>query len=82
MKSIYGLAMVSAVAFAALTMSTAPGLAATKAPATYPGGAYCLTYRGGDSDCGFTTLEQCKASAAGIQAECFVNVFKRDDSAI
>ena len=81
MKSIYGLAAVSAIAFAALTLNTAPGFAATVHEA-HPGKAYCLTYRGDDSDCSFATLQQCQASASGIQAECVVNVFKRDDSAI
>jgi hypothetical protein len=33
-------------------------------------GAYCLTYNEGGTDCSFTSLAQCNATASGIGAEC------------
>jgi hypothetical protein len=35
------------------------------------GGAFCLSYRDGGADCGFTTLAQCQASASGTDAGCY-----------
>jgi|KBSMisStandDraft_5_1062788.scaffolds.fasta_scaffold2687971_2 hypothetical protein len=40
-------------------------------PAEAAGGAYCLEYNMGGSDCGFTSLTQCNATASGIGAECY-----------
>jgi hypothetical protein len=33
-------------------------------------GAYCLAYNEGGTDCSFTSLAQCNATASGIGAEC------------
>jgi hypothetical protein len=33
-------------------------------------GAYCLEYNEGGTDCSFTSLAQCDATASGINAEC------------
>src|SRR5579871_3443961 len=35
------------------------------------GGSYCLGYGEGGVDCGFTSLDQCRASASGTNAGCF-----------
>ncbi len=35
------------------------------------GGSYCLSYRDGGADCGFTSLAQCQASASGTDAGCY-----------
>ena len=34
--------------------------------------SYCLEYDYGGSDCSFTSLAQCNATASGLDAECFV----------
>ena len=34
-------------------------------------GSYCLEYNQGGTDCSFTSLAQCNATASGINAECF-----------
>ena len=83
MKTILKLAAVSAVVLPALTFIAGTGSAAVAKPASHPGGAYCLSYnRGGDQqgDCSFKTYAQCQASASGLNAECYANVFNRDDS--
>ena len=35
------------------------------------GGSFCLSYRDGGTDCGFTSLAQCQASASGTDAGCY-----------
>jgi Protein of unknown function (DUF3551) len=35
------------------------------------GGSYCMSDREGRSDCSFTTLAQCWASASGTDAGCY-----------
>ena len=35
------------------------------------GGSFCLSYRDGGADCGFTSLAQCQASASGTDAGCY-----------
>src|SRR5437763_7564194 len=35
------------------------------------GGSYCLAYGEGGTDCGFTTLAQCQASASGTLSGCY-----------
>ena len=58
--------------------AVACGAIAATAPADEParaanawGGSYCLSYREGGTDCGFTSLAQCQASASGIDAGCY-----------
>ncbi len=50
------------------------GAALTAAPAVaeadYP---YCMTHRFGGRECSFTSIQQCLATAAGLQANCFEN---------
>ncbi len=55
----------SAFAFAALS---AP---AAKAAPIVPHGHACLEYDEGGTDCGFTSSNQCQATASGIGAECY-----------
>ena len=35
------------------------------------GGSFCIGYREGGTDCSFTSLAQCQASASGIDAGCY-----------
>ena len=65
MKTLTMMAVAAAVAFS--TASYAATTAPTKKGQT--SGHYCLSYEAGN-DCSFTTLEQCKASAAGIGGDC------------
>lgn|SRR5689334_12311014 len=58
--------------------AVACGAIATTALASEPaqaanawGGSYCLSYREGGTDCSFTSLAQCQASASGIDAGCY-----------
>lgn len=81
MKTASKYAAAAAVMFSAMAFAVTPGSAATVKSASHEG-SYCLQYNKGGSDCGFTSFQQCKASAAGIGAECELNVFHRDDSTI
>jgi phage gp45-like len=65
MKTITVMAVAAAIAFSAASFAATP--ATTKKGQT--SGHYCLAYEAG-SDCSFTSLEQCKASAAGIGGDC------------
>lgn len=78
MKAIYKLAVVSAIAFSAFGLANISGSAAYAGPAV-PSGHYCMTFDTGGSDCGFTSYEQCLATASGIDAECYGKTV-RDDS--
>lgn len=69
MKNITMIAIASAVALSALAFAATPG--AAKAAPVVPPGRYCLSYDYGGSDCGFTSYEQCRATASGIAAECY-----------
>jgi hypothetical protein len=59
------------IVLALLAMS---GVALAAAPAVaeidYP---YCMTHRFGGRECSFTSIQQCLATAAGLQANCFEN---------
>jgi hypothetical protein len=58
---------VACVAFVATAIApTQPSEAAVSR------GSYCLQYSQGGTDCSFTSLDQCKATASGIDAECDV----------
>jgi hypothetical protein len=78
MKNISMIAIASAVALSALAFATTPG--AAKAAPVVPAGRYCLSYDYGGSDCGFTTYEQCQATASGIGAECYGDTLRDDDA--
>jgi hypothetical protein len=78
MKTIRGLTVASAIAFSAFALANISGSAAYAGPAVPPG-HYCMTFDTGGSDCGFTSYEQCLATASGIDAECYGKT-ARDDS--
>ncbi len=61
--------MMFAVACGAIAVAAFTGEPASAANAW--GGAFCLSYRDGGADCGFTTLAQCQASASGTDAGCY-----------
>lgn len=61
-----------AVACGALVASAFAGSMPAEAAGNQ--GSYCLEYGEGGSDCSFTSLAQCNASASGINAECFAVV--------
>jgi Protein of unknown function (DUF3551) len=65
----------------ALSALAGIGLSSTAAEAgpIVPSGHYCLLYDEGGTDCGFTTYQQCEATASGIAAECYGNT-TRDDA--
>lgn len=78
MKTIRELTVASAIAFSAFALANISGSAAYAGPAVPPG-HYCMTFDTGGSDCGFTSYEQCLATASGIDAECYGKT-TRDDS--
>jgi Protein of unknown function (DUF3551) len=55
-----------AVACGAIALVAVAGEGAKTASAW--GGSHCMSYREGRSDCSFTTLAQCQASASGTDA--------------
>jgi len=65
-------------AFFALTVLTTLGAStpsAAQAPINYP---WCAVYggdMGGASNCGFTTLEECRATVSGMGGSCEPNLF-------
>jgi Protein of unknown function (DUF3551) len=65
----------------ALSALAGIGLSSTAAEAgpIVPSRHYCLSYDEGGTDCGFTTYQQCEATASGIAAECYGNT-TRDDA--
>jgi hypothetical protein len=78
MKTIRELTVASAIAFSAFAPANISGSAAYAGPAVPPG-HYCMTFDTGGSDCGFTSYDQCLATASGIDAECYGKT-ARDDS--
>lgn len=75
MKTISMMAIVAAIAFPALAFTAMPG--AAKAGPIVPPGRYCLSYDEGGTDCTFTSYAQCEATAAGLDAECYGETFRR-----
>jgi Protein of unknown function (DUF3551) len=70
MKTIHKIAVVSTVGFSTLVLFAISGSAVCAGPIV-PTGRYCMTFDTGGSDCGFTSYEQCLATASGIDAECY-----------
>ena len=58
-----------AIAWGAIAAAALAGESAKAANAW--GGSYCLSDREGGTDCGFTSLAQCQASASGTNAGCY-----------
>jgi len=65
----------------ALSALAATGLSPSVAEAgpIVPRGHYCLWYAQGGTDCGFTSYQQCQATASGQAAECYGKT-ARDDA--
>jgi uncharacterized protein DUF3551 len=59
------------IAAACGVLVTTAFLGSEPAEAASSRGSYCLEYDEGGSDCSFTSLPECYASAAGIGAECY-----------
>jgi hypothetical protein len=82
MSKIYKTATTTAMAAAVVTLMAMTG-SASAATAPYRDATnYCLRYHEGGSDCGFTSMAQCEATASGIAAECFQNVFGKEGESI
>jgi len=79
MKTIYKLAMASAVTFSAFAFVAMTGSAAHAGPIVPPG-HYCMTYDTGGTDCSFTSYDQCLATASGIDAECYGKTVRDDEN--
>ena len=63
--------VVKLVAMGSLALLAYVATPATSSAAATPSAArYCLNYNEGGTDCGFTSLAQCNATANGIGAEC------------
>jgi hypothetical protein len=60
--------------FAGVALSTS----AADAGPIVPQGRYCLEYAEGGTDCGFTSYNQCQATASGIAAECYGDTVRDD----
>lgn len=60
----------AAAALTLLVHVAAPGAAQAAATGTT---RYCLEYNEGGTDCSFTSLAQCDATADGIGAECSID---------
>lgn len=75
MKSISMIAIAAAAALSALAF---PG--AANAGPIVPPGHYCLYYDEGGSDCSFTSYAQCEATASGIDAECYGDTLRDDQT--
>jgi uncharacterized membrane protein len=76
MSKIYRTAAAAAIAVSAATslMMVEPASAAPRRAATVD---YCMAFEGGN-DCSFTTKAQCDASASGLNAECYRNVYGKE----
>jgi Protein of unknown function (DUF3551) len=69
MKRLVQLATTAALALIVHVAAPDAARAVTAPGATH----YCLSYNEGGTDCGFTSLAQCNATADGIGAECSVD---------
>jgi uncharacterized protein DUF3551 len=68
MRNVVQLAAMGSLALLAYVATPSTSSAATPSAARY-----CLNYNEGGTDCGFTSLAQCNATANGIGAECSVD---------
>jgi hypothetical protein len=68
-------------AAAAVVVSTATLLVMAEPASAAPRSAaveYCMSYDDGATDCSFTSMAQCEASASGRVAECYRNVYGKE----
>ena len=62
------------------TLAAAIALGALFGPLTARAGEYCCLDDDHVTDCGFSSMEQCKATRSGIGGECFRDPFLKDNS--
>jgi hypothetical protein len=82
MSKIYKMATATAMAASVVTLMAMTGSASAATAPRREATNYCLRYHEGGSDCGFTSMAQCEATASGIAAECFQNVFGKEGETI
>jgi hypothetical protein len=80
MSKIYKMA--TAMAASVVTLMAMTGSASAATAPHRAATNYCLSYYEGGSDCSFTSLAQCEATASGIAAECFQNVYGKEGETI
>jgi hypothetical protein len=80
-KTITRTAIASAVVVSAFAFTATSASAARVRRPLAPVQQYCLSYSQGGEDCGFTSYDQCQASASGISAECYPNGPGGDEAA-
>ena len=79
MNTIYKTATIPALAvsaFALIALTGSPVKAATGLAVSN----YCLAFGDNETQCGFTTLSQCKESASGLDGECYRDTFTKEGS--
>jgi hypothetical protein len=83
MRTVHRNAIITGLAFAVLALTDAAGSSASAGPIV-PSGHYCMTWDIGGSDCSFTSYDQCLATAAGLDAECYGKTARddREDSTV
>src|ERR1044072_5147097 len=77
MRTVHRHAILAGLAFAVLSLTDAAGSSASAGPIVPPG-HYCMTWDIGGSDCSFTSYDQCLATAAGLDAECYGKTARED----
>jgi hypothetical protein len=73
---------IAAMAAAAVTLMAMTGSASAATPPHRAATNYCMEYHSGGSDCSFTSMAQCEATASGIAAECFQNLYGKEGETI
>ena len=73
-------AVLRASTILAATLAAAVALGALLGPLTARAGEYCCLDDDHMTDCGFSSMEQCKATRSGIGGECFRDPFLKDNS--
>ncbi|MBR1122026.1 DUF3551 domain-containing protein [Bradyrhizobium lablabi] len=70
MPTAYKAATVAGLALSAFALAMTAASSVQAGPIV-PSGHYCMTWDIGGSDCSFTSYEQCLATAAALDAECY-----------
>src|ERR1043166_7886781 len=83
MRKVHGNAIITGLAFVIIALADVAESPASAGPIVPPG-HYCMTWDIGGSDCSFTSYDQCLATAAGLDAECYGKTARddREDSTI
>jgi hypothetical protein len=82
MSKIYKMATATAMAASVVTLMAIAGSASAATPPHRAATNYCLEYHEGGSDCSFSSMAQCEATASGLAAECFQNVYGEEGQTI